>query len=53
MINENKISNAQNILDSMDDNVRVKMIKKDRGLLERTETEKVIIMEDNREVLLG
>lgn len=52
MINENKISNAQNIIDSMSE-VQVKRVKKDRGLLERTENDKIIIMEDNRQVLLG
>lgn len=30
---------------------KVKVIKKDRGLIERTETEKVVLTEDNRQVL--
>ena len=52
MVNENKLNNAQNILDSMKD-VTVKRVKKDAGLIERTETEKIILAEDNRQVLLG
>ena len=52
MINENKMSNAQNIIDSMS-NVTIKRVRKDNGLLERSETEKIILAEDNRQVLLG
>lgn len=52
MINENKINNAQDILNSMS-NTQVKRIKKENGLLERNESEKIILVEDNRQVLLG
>ena len=52
MINENKINNAANIIDSME-NVTVKRVKKDNGLLERSQSEKIILVEDNRQVLLG
>lgn len=52
MINENKFSNAQGILDSIQ-NVTIKRVKKDAGLIERTENEKIILAEDNRQVLLG
>jgi len=30
---------------------KVKVIKKEKGLIERTETEKVVLTEDNRQVL--
>ena len=52
MINENKINNAANIIDSME-NVTIKRVKKDNGLLERSQSEKIILVEDNRQVLLG
>lgn len=52
MINENKINNAENIIDSMK-NVTIKRVKKDNGLLERSQSEKIILVEDNRQVLLG
>ena len=52
MINENKINNAANIIDSME-NVTNKRVKKDNGLLERSQSEKIILVEDNRQVLLG
>lgn len=53
MINENILNNAQDILDSMTQPVTIKRIKKDKGLIERTESEKIILAEDNRQVLLG
>ena len=54
-INENKIADAENILNNMQ-NVKpsVKVVKKDKGLFERYEsTEKIIITEDNKQLLLG
>ena len=38
---------------AMDINVpnQVKVVKKDRGLIERTESSKIILTEDNRQVL--
>ena len=47
------MNNAQNILDSMSTPVTIKRIKKDAGLLERKESEQIILTEDNRQVLLG
>ena len=52
MINENRISNAQNIINSMAGQT-IKRVKKEQGLLERSESEKIILVEDNRQVLLG
>lgn len=54
-INENKIADAENILNSMQDvKPSVKVVKKDKGLFERYESaEKIIITEDNKQLLLG
>lgn len=32
--------------------LRVKVLKNDRGLIERTESSKIILAEDNRQVLM-
>lgn len=48
-----KVAFAQEILSS-EDNKRnnVKRIKKDKGLIERTESSKTILTEDNKELLV-
>lgn len=48
-----KVAMAQEIL-STEDNRKsnVKRIKKDKGLIERTESSKTIITEDNKELLI-
>ena len=54
-INENKIADAESILNNMQ-NVKpsVKVVKKDKGLFEKYEiAEKIIITEDNKQLLLG
>lgn len=51
MDTKEKIQMAAEILDSSD--VNVKKIKKEKGLIERTESSKTIITEDNRELLRG
>ena len=54
-INENKIADAESILNNMQ-NVKpsVKVVKKDKGLFEKYESaEKIIITEDNKQILLG
>lgn len=55
MLNENKFSNAQSLLDSIGGAAKVKRIRKEAGLIERTqlEDEKIILTEDNRQVLFG
>lgn len=55
VINVNNLENAQNILNDLTNtNVNVKVIKKDKGLMEKNEcTEKVILTEDNRQVIFG
>jgi hypothetical protein len=53
--NSNDMARANSIIDSFDGNVKVKRIKKDNGLIERTEKddEKIILAEDNRQILFG
>ena len=55
MLNENKFADAQSILSSIGGATNVKRIRRDRGLIERTqlEDEKIILTEDNRQVLFG
>ena len=53
-INSNNVENAQAIINSLNDNPKVKFIKKDYDLFERTDKgEKIILAEDNRQILLG
>ena len=53
-MNSNNIKDAQNIINSIG-NAKVKVIKKDAGLIEREDNcdEKVILTEDNRQILFG
>lgn len=53
-LNSNNLENAQNIVNSLNRN-NVKFIRKDSGLIERKNNneEKVILTEDNRQVLFG
>ena len=55
MNNSNDMAKATSIINSFGDNVKVKRVKKDNGLIERAEysNEKIIIAEDNRRVLFG
>jgi hypothetical protein len=52
-LNENNISKAQNLVDMLGgDNTQVIRVKNDKGLIERTEAnKKVILVEDNRQVI--
>lgn len=47
----NEIERAENLVKDMNA-PKVKVIKKEKGLIERTETEKVVLTEDNRQVLV-
>ena len=49
MINEEQISAAETQANNLGSGVKV--VKKDRGLIERTESSKIILTEDNRQVL--
>lgn len=48
MTTKEKISAAASILDG---GVQVKKVKKDKGLIERTESSSIILTEDNKELL--
>ena len=46
-----KVNKAEEIMNNMVAANNVKVLKKDRGLIERTESSKIILTEDNRQVL--
>ena len=46
-----KVNKAEEIMNDMMAANNVKVLKKDRGLIERTESSKIILTEDNRQVL--
>jgi len=49
MITNEQIAAAEEVMDMIAPEVKV--VKKDRGLIERTESSKIILTEDNRQVL--
>ena len=51
MIIPEQISQAQELVNNMTQEPKIKKVKKDKGLMEKVATEKVVIMEDNRQVL--
>ena len=54
-INSNNIDNAQKLVGKLNSQ-KVKYIKKERGLIERENIQvddKVVLVEDNRQILLG
>lgn len=54
MLNENNFANAQNLLNSLGGDKKIKRIRKEAGLIERAQSdEKIILTEDNRQVLFG
>ena len=46
-----QVSKAEEIMNNMKTSGNVKYVKKDRGLIERTESSKIVLTEDNRQVL--
>jgi hypothetical protein len=50
MTTSEKIAMAQNVLNGSEP-ATVKRVKKDKGLIERTESSKTILTEDNKELL--
>ena len=55
-MNMSDINYMENIVNGMDKNATsntVKRVKNEKGLIERTESSKIILTEDNRQVLLG
>lgn len=54
MLNENNLNTAQNLIDSIGEKEKnIKRLRKDNSLIERLENEKIILSEDNRQLLLG
>ena len=51
MTTEEKIALAQAVLTDQKPAISVKRVKKDKGLIERTESSKTILTEDNKELL--
>ena len=51
MTTNEKVAMAQSILNGADAPSTVKRVKKDKGLIERTESSKTILTEDNKELL--
>ena len=51
MTTSEKIAMAQNVLSGTDQPASVKRVKRDKGLIERTESSKTILTEDNKELL--
>lgn len=50
------IKHMENIVNGINDvkcDTPIKRVKSDKGLIERTESSKIILSEDNRQVLLG
>lgn len=53
MDTQEKIMLANSVLGQADDNLtKVKKVRKDKGLIEKTESSKIILTEDNRELLV-
>lgn len=46
-----QIMQAQELVDNMVQEPKVKRVKKEKGLMEKVTTDKVVIMEDNRQIL--
>ena len=52
-MDSDKLKKIENILDTIDNNIEdIKILKNDKGLIERTTTSKIILTEDNRQVLM-
>ena len=45
------VNKAEQIMNNMKAANHVKVVKKDKGLIERTESSKIVLTEDNRQVL--
>lgn len=51
MTTSEKVAMAQSVLNGADAAAPVKRVKRDKGLIERTESSKTILTEDNKELL--
>lgn len=52
-MDENMLNRAENIVNALSDanNDRIKLVKRDKSLIERAESSKIILTEDNRQIL--
>ena len=48
---DEKVNKAEEIMNNMKEANNVKILKQDKGLIERTESSKIVLTEDNRQVL--
>ena len=48
---DERVNKAEEIMNNMKAAKHVKVVKKDKGLIERTESSKIVLTEDNRQVL--
>lgn len=48
---DERVNKAEEIMNNMKAENHVKIVKKDKGLIERTESSKIVLTEDNRQVL--
>lgn len=57
VLNANKLSKAEELVNGLtnNSNVTIKRIKNDKGLIEKTESDKnkIILVEDNRQIICG
>ena len=57
VLNANKLSKAEELVNGLTNNsdVTIKRVKNDRGLIEKTESDKnkIILVEDNRQIICG
>ena len=57
VLNANKLSKAEELVNGLtnNSNVTIKRVKNDRGLIEKTESDKdkIILVEDNRQIICG
>ena len=53
-MDENMLKRAESVVNALSgvDPNRIKRVKNDKGLIERTESSKVILTEDNRQILI-
>lgn len=50
-IMDERVNKAEEIMNNMKAANHIKVVKKDKGLIERTESSKIVLTEDNRQVL--
>jgi hypothetical protein len=55
ILNSNKLNKANELINNLENNVIIKKVKTEKGLIEKTEMgkEKIILVEDNRQIICG